>query len=148
MVLKRNQQWLCCALFGLFAGLSLTAEAQTVGVPETPQNPQLPSNVPASVAPAPPVVGGVPEGDFFTLGDPLKPLGQSLASKGIYLKGFWGSTLYANVSGGTQRTKVVYNEAFYGADFDLERIAGLAGTVIHFSLDSRFGGIPQGVNNL
>jgi hypothetical protein len=89
-----------------------------------------------------------PEGDFFTLGEPLKPLGEILASKGIYLKGFWGSTLYANVSGGTQRTKVVYNEAFYGADFDLERIAGLTGTVIHFSLDSRFGGIPQGVNNL
>jgi porin len=116
MVLKNNQPHRRRALFGLFAGFSLSAaaEAQTVGVPETPANPQLPSDVPASVAPTPPIVGGVPEGDFFTLDDPLKPLGETLASKGIYLKGFWGSTLYANVSGGTQRTKIVYNEAFYG----------------------------------
>ena len=90
----------------------------------------------------------MPQGDLFTLGDPLKPLGDALANNGVYLKGFFESTLFANVSGGTQRTDVVYDEAFYGADFDLQKIAGLTGTVIHFSFNSRFGGIPQGVNDL
>jgi hypothetical protein len=63
VVLKRNWRWRSQALFGLFVGLSLAAaaEAQTIGVPETPENPQLPSNVPTSVNPTPPIVGGVPD---------------------------------------------------------------------------------------
>lgn len=150
MILERNQVRRIQLLLGLCAGVWLApvAGAQTIGVPAVPENPQLPAEAPASLTPAPPAMPGRPEGDFFTLGDPLKPLGEALASKGVYLKGFWASTLYANVSGGTQRTRIVYNDAFYGADFDLEKMGGPVGTVIHFSLDSRFGGIPQGVNNL
>ncbi len=152
MVCKGNEAAgrLLWIVLGLCAGLSLTAaaEAQDLGVPQTPNSPDSASTVSATSAPEPTNAKGVPEGDFFTLGDPLKPLGDSLASKGIYLKGFFESTLYANVSGGSQKTNVFYDEAFYGADFDLEKMLGLKGTVIHFSLNTRFGGLPQGVNNL
>jgi porin len=75
-------------------------------------------------------------------------LGKRLADDGIYLKGFYQGTLYANVSGGNKRATVYYNDVLYGADFDLKKMAGLDGAVVHFSLDSRFGGFPQGVNDL
>ena len=91
--------------------------------------------------------GGVPAGDLFTFGQPLTPLGDALASDGVYFKGFWQSTLFSNPSGGVQRGSVVYDEANFGADFDLGKIAGLTGSVIHFDMDSRFGGMPQGVND-
>jgi porin len=140
---------MCGALFGLLASMALTAaaEAQDLGAPPAPGNPQAPNAAPASISPELASTNGVPEGDFFTLGDPLKPLGDALADKGIYFKGFWADTLYANVSGGAQRSNAVYNEAYFGADFDLAKIAGLQGSVLHVSIDSRFGGFPQGVNN-
>jgi porin len=123
--------------------------AQEVGTPPPATNPQPQILGPTSVNPAPPPAGpgGVPQGDLFTLGKPLAPVGASLANVGVYLKGFFESTLYGVPSGGVRRGDVVYDEAFYGADFDLQKIAGLKGAVVHFSLDSRFGGFPQGVNN-
>lgn len=93
--------------------------------------------------------GASPEaGDLFTLDAPLAPVGKRLADRGVYLKGFYQGTLYANVSGGNKRATVYYNDVLYGADFDLQKMAGLDGAVLHFSLDSRFGGFPQGVNDL
>jgi porin len=81
---------------------------QEVGTPPPATNPQPQILGPTSVNPAPPPTppGGVPEGDFFTLGKPLASLGDKLANVGIYLKGFYAGTLYANVSGGLQRTNV------------------------------------------
>jgi porin len=139
----------CRVLVGLFAGMAVSAgaEAQGLGVQPVPANPDAPSSVPASIAPAAPSVNGVPEGDFFTFGQPLKPFGDALANNGVYLKGFWQSTLFSNPSGGVQRGTIGYDEAYFGADFDLQKMAGLTGSVIHFSIDSRFGGMPQGVNN-
>lgn len=136
-----------CAISLLAAGGAL---AQDVGAPPPATNPQPQILGPTTVNPAPPPTppGGVPEGDFFTLGKPLAPLGEKLANVGIYLKGFYAGTLYSVPSGGLQHTTVWYNDAFYGADFDLEKMAGIPGAVVHFSLDSRFGGFPQGVNNL
>jgi porin len=84
---------------------------------------------------------------LLALGTPRASPGKSLAGDGIYLKGFYQGTLYANVSGGRKRAAVYYNDLLYGADFDLEKIAGLEGTVLHFSLNSRFGGFGQGVND-
>jgi porin len=84
-------------------------------------------------------------GDLFTFGEPF---GKRLAERGVYLKGFYQGTLYANVSGGNKRATVYYNDVLYGADFDLQKMAGLDGTVLHFSLDSRFGGFAQGANDL
>ncbi len=126
-----------------------SAAAQDVGTPPPATNPQPQILGPTSVNPAPPPPGpgGVPQGDFFTLGQPLAPLGNSLARVGIYLKGFFESTLYGVPSGGVRRGDVLYDEAYYGADFDLQKMFGLTGSVVHFSLDSRFGGFPQGVND-
>jgi porin len=87
-------------------------------------------------------------GDLFDLRAPLAPLGKRLADEGVYLKGFYQGTLYANVFGGNKRATVYYNDVLYGADFDLQKMAGLDRTVVHFSLNSRFGGFPQGVNDL
>jgi porin len=135
------------ALAGLFAGLAPAARAQ-IGTPAPiPESPQAPNNFPTAINPASPVVNGVPEGDFFTLGDPLKPLGETLADHGVYLKGFAQDTIYSNVSGGVKTGTINYAEAFYGADFNLGKIAGLSGSVVHFSLDTRGGGFPEGVND-
>ena len=57
----------------------------------------------------------------------MPPLGDKLANMGIYLKGFYAGTLYSVPSGGLQNTTVWYNDAFYGADFDLEKMAGIPG---------------------
>jgi porin len=103
-----------------------------------------PTMTPSPVNEAPPP----PSGFLFDTGAPLADLGKTLANNGVYLKGFYSGVLYGVPSGGLQHTDVFYNEVFYGADFDLEKIIGLPGAVIHFSLDSRFGGFPQGVGNL
>ncbi len=123
--------------------------AQDVGVPPPATNlqPQILAPTPVNPTPPPIAPSGIPQGDFFTLGKPLAPLGDALANVGIYFKGFFASTLYYNVSGGVQQGTIGYNDAFYGFDVDLQKMAGLTGSVIHFSLDSRFGGIPQGVND-
>lgn len=134
-------------VFGM-TGVS-AASAQDVGRPPPATNLQPQIVGPTTVNPAPPApaASGVPTGDFFTLGAPLAPIGNRLANAGIFLKGFFESTLYAVPSGGVRNGNVLYDEAFYGADFDLQKMAGVPGMVIHLSLDSRFGGFPQGVNN-
>jgi porin len=149
MIFVRNHSkgTVCAALVGLFATLAPSARAQLGSPSPIPQNPQAPGNVPASINPAAPAANVVPEGDFFTLGDPLKPLGDAMADHGVYLKGFAQNTVYANVSGGVKTGAIDYAEAYYGADFDLEKIAGLGGSVVHFALDTRGGGFPEGVND-
>lgn len=128
----------------------VSAQAQQTGATPS-ENPQSQVPAPASVNPVPPPLAAppsaIPPGDLFTFGDPLAGVGKSLANLGIYLKGFFESTLYSNMSGGIETGMVVYNEAFYGADFDLDQMAGVPGAVVLFSRDSRFGGFPQGVNN-
>ena len=120
------------------------ALAQDVGTPPPGTNLQPQILGPTPVNPTPPPASGY----FFDQGKPLSEFGKTLADAGIYLKGFYSGTLYAVPSGGLQNTNVFFNEFFYGTDFDLEKMLGLQGTVIHFSLDSRFGGFPQSVNNL
>jgi porin len=103
-----------------------------------------PTTTPSPVAaPAP-----APTGFLFDTGAPLAGIGSDLANYGVYLKGFYTGVFYADPSGGTRNTNVFYNDAFYGADFVLDKMLGISiGTVIHFSLDSRWGGVPQGVND-
>jgi porin len=151
VTLSRNKttDQACRVLAGLIAGMAVSAaaEAQVVAVQPAPANTQASNSLSILPGPAPVSAGGVPEGDFFTFGQPLKPFGDALASDGVYLKGFFQSTLFSNPSGGVQRGTVNYEEVNFGADFDLGKIAGLTGSVIHFDMDSRFGGMPQGVNN-
>ncbi|QNT79345.1 carbohydrate porin [Entomobacter blattae] len=80
--------------------------------------------------------------------DYLHTQGQNLIDTGIYPKAFFASTYYGNAVGGITRQDIGYNEAFYGADFDMEKLAGWDGGIIRIALDSRFGGQPSGVNNL
>lgn len=89
-----------------------------------------------------------PTGFLFDQGAPLAPVGQTLADYGVYVKGFFTDILYGVPSGGLQNTTVLYNEAFYGLDIDLNKAVGIPGAVFHVSLDSRWGGLDQGVNNL
>ncbi|MFT8421843.1 MAG: carbohydrate porin [Gluconacetobacter sp.] len=74
--------------------------------------------------------------------------GNALISSGIYPKAFFDDTLYANAAGGVRREAIVFHEAYFGADLDMNRIAGLSGTIVRFAADSRFGGNPQGVNDM
>ncbi len=79
----------------------LPAAAQDVGTPPPATNlqPQITSPTPVNPTP-PPSPGGLPPGDFFSLGQPLAPVGNALARLGIYFKGFFESTLYGVPSGG------------------------------------------------
>lgn len=134
------------ALLLLFLALIDGAHGQNTGTPPPGTNlqPQTVGPTPVNSTPPPPTASGY----LFDQGKPLAGFGDMLAKDGIYLKGFYSGTLYGVPSGGVQRTNLFYNEAFYGADFDLQKMMGLDGSVIHFSLDSRFGGFNQGVNNL
>ncbi len=123
---------------------TVPAFAQEVGTPPPGENLQPQNVAPTPVNPNPPRASAY----FFDQGKPLENFGKALADAGVYLKGFYSGTLYAVPSGGLQNTNVFYNDVFYGADFDLDKMLGLRGTVVHFSMDSRFGGFPQGVNNL
>lgn len=84
-------------------------------------------------------------GSFY---DYLHLSGKNLIDKGVYPKAFFESTYYGNAVGGISRQDIGYNEAFYGADFDMEKLVGWEGAIIRIALDSRFGGQPSGVNNL
>lgn len=134
------------ALLLLFLALIDGAHGQNTGTPPPGTNlqPQTVGPTPVNSTPPPPTASGY----LFDQGKPLAGFGDMLAKHGIYLKGFYSGTLYGVPSGGVQRTNLFYNEAFYGADFDLQKMMGLDGSVIHFSLDSRWGGFNQGVNNL
>ncbi len=136
-------------------GLSLaligrTAWAQDVGTPQpsTVPQPQIVGPTPVNGAAPPTAPNGMQPGDLFTLNRPLAGPGTTLANAGIFLKGFYEGTDYGVVSGGLERADIFYNEAYYGADLNLEKMLGMTGTVVHLTLDSRFGGIPQGVNDL
>ncbi len=121
-------------------GMARAADSNTP-LPATNNAPQL---VPSPVNQAPPP----PTGFLFDPGAPLAAFGKTLADNGVFLKGFSSDVLFGVPSGGARNIDVFYNEVFYGADFDMQTIAGVPGMVIHFSLDSRFGGFPQGVDNL
>lgn len=73
---------------------------------------------------------------------------QSLHNSGIDITGYYQGTLYANVGGGLKRTNVYFSDLAFGANFDLAKLAGIPGAQIDFLIDSRFGGFPQGVNDL
>lgn len=72
----------------------------------------------------------------------------ALANKGIDVTGYYVGGYYANVSGGLKRTNVYFNDLAFGANLDLAKIASIPGASIHFTIDARFGGFPQGVNDL
>jgi len=73
---------------------------------------------------------------------------QSLHQSGIDITGYYEGNLYANVSGGVKRADVYFSDLAFGANFDLAKLADIPGASIDFSIDSRFGGFPQGVNDL
>jgi porin len=73
---------------------------------------------------------------------------QSLHVSGIDITGYYEGNLYATVSGGVKQTAVYFSDLAFGAKFDLAKLAGISGAQIAFSIDSRFGGFPQGVNDL
>lgn len=73
---------------------------------------------------------------------------QSLHNSGIDITGYYEGNFYANVGGGAKQTNVYFSDLAFGANFDLAKLAGIPGAQIGFSIDSRFGGFPQGVNDL
>ncbi|GBQ09188.1 carbohydrate porin [Komagataeibacter rhaeticus] len=92
---------------------------------------------------------GHAEGSYAgILPETVSNIGKNLIKSGIYPKAFFDDTLYGNAAGGMKKETIVFHEAYFGADLDMDRIAGLSGTVIRFALDSRFGGNPQGVNDM
>lgn len=66
---------------------------------------------------------------------PLNGLGQSLASRGVYLRFLAVDEFAGSVSGG--QAKGVGNSYAlpFGADFDLERVAGISGAFVHVSMN-------------
>jgi len=80
--------------------------------------------------------------------NPLVNVEESLASSGIHITGYYEGNYYANVAGGLKRTNVYFSDLAFGANFDLAKLARIPGAEIDLSFDSRFGGFPQGVNDL
>lgn len=110
-----------------------------------PEAPRL-GNI--NVSPSPPIdTKGDRQGSLFSLENSLAGVGKSLANLGIYANGYYVSTLYSNVSGGSERGTIGIGRAVYGFDFDLEKMANVHGAAIHLQLESHYGGINQGVNN-
>lgn len=73
---------------------------------------------------------------------------QQLKTDGIDITGYYEGNFYANVAGGLKKTNVYFSDLAFGANLDLAKLAGIPGAMLDISIDSRFGGLPQGVNDL
>ncbi len=129
---------LCCALL---AAHPAGAQPDTTRPSDiNPQPPTTPAS-PANPTPAVPFTG-----DLFSLESLGAPLGQQLASHGVYLSGGYVGNLVSGLSGGYQRGAAYGNDVAYGIDLDLQQILGIPDARIHYLMDSRFGGLASGLN--
>lgn len=104
--------------------------------------------LPLLPVPAQAATGDTPANALAAFTAPVAAFGNRLADKGVYLDGYYNGTLFSEVSGGTKRTTIYYNDVNYGANLDLNKMFQLRGASIQIDFDSRYGGIPQSVNNL
>ena len=83
--------------------------------------------------------GQTTQGWLFNLTGVGQDIGPALADKGIYLTGrYLGEGLY-EASGG--RKQGAFNEEFtsFGADFDMSKIAGIKGGIVHLLISDLAG---------
>ncbi|PTQ11690.1 carbohydrate porin [Sphingomonas oleivorans] len=64
---------------------------------------------------------------------------QPLADKGIKLRLDYTGQAATNVSGGIRKDAAFAGQLLWGADFDMEKIAGIDGGALHFAMTQRHG---------
>lgn len=69
---------------------------------------------------------------------PVKPF-QPLADEGVTLALNYTGEAAGNVSGGLRRASAYTGQVYMGADFDMDRIAGIGGGTLHFAVTNRHG---------
>jgi len=114
----------CLALLAMTALAPVSALAQVRGVPAA-------ATVPTP-APAPAAGAATLTGDWG--GARTRYLDAGLTFRGDYV-----SETFANVSGGLARGSAYAQQLRLGADFDMDRIAGWAGTTLHVTINDRRG---------
>jgi porin len=113
------------AAAGLFS--AVVAHAQTTPAPSP--------SAPAAQQPAPTSLRlGTDQDDVFGLQALGRPLGQALAEQGIYLTGRLLSEPQGAVSGGLKQGAFYEGYVTVGTDLDMNRIIGIPGGVLHFSI--------------
>lgn len=75
---------------------------------------------------------------------PAKPF-QPLADEGITLALNYTGEAAGNVSGGLRRASAYTGQVYMGADFDMDRIAGIDGGTLHFAVTNRHGKSLSGI---
>jgi porin len=84
--------------------------------------------------PAQPLPPALPDPDANS----VKPF-QPLAGEGITFALNYTGEAAGNVSGGLRQDAAYTGQVYLGADFDLDRIAGVKGGAIHFAVTNRHG---------
>lgn len=75
---------------------------------------------------------------------PVKPF-QPLADEGVTLALNYTGEAAGNVSGGLRRASAYTGQVYMGADFDMDRIAGIGGGTVHFAVTNRHGKSLSGI---
>jgi len=78
-------------------------------------------------------------GDLFSFDQIGKDAGQVLKNSGIYLHAGYVNDILANVKGGNTTGATATGDAFVGADFDMNTIAGIPNAAVHVIVDDRTG---------
>jgi porin len=78
-------------------------------------------------------------GDLFSFDQIGKETGQILKNSGIYLNAGYVNDILANVKGGNTTGATATGDAFVGADFDMNTIAGIPNAAMHVIVDDRTG---------
>ncbi|GAM06247.1 carbohydrate porin [Novosphingobium sp. MBES04] len=71
--------------------------------------------------------------------DPQDTSWQPLADEGITLSLSYTGEAASNLTGGLRRDAAYAGQVYVGADFDVERIAGIAGGTLHAAITNRHG---------
>jgi porin len=78
-------------------------------------------------------------GDLFSFSQIGQAAGQMLKNDGIYLNGGYVNDILADVKGGNTTGATATGDAFVGADFDMNTIAGIPNAAVHITFDDRSG---------
>lgn len=89
------------------------------------------------LAPAP--AAAATQGYFFSLGDPLAPLGKRLEAMGIYLNGSEIDEFMGFPGGGYKGGVVDQGQSALGVDLNMSKLAGIPGAAVHFLVVERHG---------
>jgi porin len=74
-----------------------------------------------------------------TASGPLAELGQQMADSGVRWRALWTDEYAANPSGGVRQSQNNVGQVYVGADFDLDKIAGIKGGSFHFTVYRDYG---------